>query len=223
MLRSNMMSTFKSHMRAQYWILNLVATAIAASAAVIASAQEPQKQLGEKRAYATQDNQSDSIIVCSTFLPTINVSVTDWNNRPILELRHEDFAIFEDDVEQEVAFWFHDDSSVNFGLAFAISDDEPLKLMEQQAARSFVRQLRPADNVAIPQLKANDETVRDFAADERKLENALSRVSSKNQLAGLVAETIKSEREKSKDLQSAVVVITDGYSLSGAASDRDEA
>src|SRR5262245_11713121 len=47
--------------------------------------------------------------------------------------------------------------------------------------------------------------------------------SSKNQLAGLVAETVKFAREKSEDPRSAVVVITDGFSLSGTASDRDAA
>jgi VWFA-related protein len=210
-------------MRTQSWILNLVAAVICTLATVFAPAQEPQKQSPEKPAESTQGNQSDSIIICRTFLTTVNISVTDDNNRPIPDLAHEDFAIFEDDVEQQIAFWFHDDSSVSFGLAFDISDYEPLKLMARQAAWRLVRQIRSSDDIAIPQLESDNETVRDFAADKQKLDNALSGISSKNQLAALVAETVKSAREKSKDPRSAVVVITDGFSLSGAASDREAA
>jgi Ca-activated chloride channel family protein len=220
-------------MRAQSWILNLVAAAIATSAAVIAYAQEPQKQSPEKSAQSTKDNQpgskkkeeDDSIsrFLITTYLSTINVSVTDSNDRPISGLRREDFAIFEDDVKQEIEFWFHDNSSVSFGLAFDVSDYEPLRLMARQAAGSLVRQTRSSDVIAIPQFKIDSGAVPDFASDRRKLENALSDISSKKRLDGLVAETIKSAIEKSKDPRSAVVVITDGLSLSGAASDRDAA
>lgn len=210
-------------MRTQSWILNLVAALITTSATVIAAAQSPQKQSPEKPAESTQGNQSDSAIICRYFITTINISVTDGNNRPIPDLTHEDFAIFEDDVEQGIAFWFHDDSSVNFSLAFDISDNEPLKLMARRAAWSLLRQTHSADYVAIPQLKIDSGTIRAVTSDERKLENALIGISSKNQLAGLVAETVKSARENSEDPRSAVVVITDGLSLSGAASDRDAA
>jgi len=37
--------SFKSNMRAQFWMLNLVAAVIATSTTVIASVQEPQKKL----------------------------------------------------------------------------------------------------------------------------------------------------------------------------------
>jgi Ca-activated chloride channel homolog len=210
-------------MRAQSWILNLVAAALATSAAVIAYAQEPQKQSPEKPAESAKGDQSESIFICTTYLTTINVSVTDSNDRPISGLRREDFAIFEDDVKQEIEFWFHDNSSVNFGLAFDVSDYEPLKLMARRAAWNFASQISPADYIAIPQLRTDGGTVPDFASDRRKLENALSDISSKKRLDGLVAETIKSAIEKSKDPRSAVVVITDGLSLSGAAGDRDAA
>src|SRR5262245_291068 len=210
-------------MRTQSWILNLVAAVIATSTIVIAPAQEPQKQSPEKPAESTQGDQSDSKIICRDYLTTVNISVTDGSNRPIPYLAHEDFAIFEDDVEQPIAVWFHDDSSVRFSLAFDVSNYEPLKLMARRAAWGLVRQIRSADDVDIPQLKIDSGTIRAVASDKRKIENALISISSKNQLAGLVAETVKFAREKSEDPRSAVVVITDGLSLSGTASDRDAA
>jgi Ca-activated chloride channel homolog len=205
-------------MRAQLWILNLTTAVIVASGAVVAFAPDPQKVSLKLRAEPAL-GKIDTIIT----MTAINVSITDGDNRPISNLDHKDFAIFEDGDKQEIAFLFHDETSVSFGLAFDISDYEPLKVMTQRAVRNLVKEIRSANDIAIPQLETGNETVREFTADDRKLDGVLSGVSSKNQLAGLVAETIKAARKKSKDPRSAVVVITDGLSLSGAARDRDEA
>jgi len=210
-------------MRTQSRILNLVAAVIAASVTVIAPAQEPQKQSPEKSGESTQGDQSDSIIVCPFYLTTIKISVTDGNNRPIPNLSHEDFAIFEDDVEQQIVSWFHDDSSVSFSLAFDISDYEPLKLMARQVAMGFVGKIRSTDEVTIPQLEADSQAVLGFAADKLSLENALVELPSNDKLVGLVDDAIKSTTKSRQSPSGAVVVITDGRSLSGTASDRDAA
>ena len=190
-------------MRTQSWILNLVAAVIATSTIFIVSAKE-----------------RDTLI---TNVVRINVSVIDGDNRPIPGLAKEDFAIFEDNVAQEIVFWTHDDSSLGFSLAFDISDYEPLKLMARQVARSFVGQIRLADEVTIPQLKADSLAVLGFAVDERSLENALVETPSNDKLVGLVDDAIKSTIKSRRSRSSAVVVITDGRSLSGTASDRDVA
>jgi len=186
-------------MRAQSWILNLVAAVIATSTIVIVSAKECETRI---------------------VLIRINASVTDGDNRPIPGLAHEDFAIFEDNVAQEIVFWSHDDSSLSFSLAFDISDYEPVKLMARQVASSFVGQIRSTDVATIPQLKADSKAVLGFAADERRFENALVEIPSNDNLVGLVDDAIKSTTKSSQSLSSAVVVITDGHSLSGTASDR---
>jgi Ca-activated chloride channel homolog len=191
-------------MRTQSWILNLVAAVIATSTIFIVSAKERDTHI-------------------TTYLVRLNVSVIGGDNRPIPGLAKEDFAIFEDNVAQEIAFWTHDDSSLGFSLAFDISDYEPLKLMARQVARSFVGQIRLADEVTIPQLKADSLAVLGFAVDERSLENALVETPSNDKLVGLVADAIESTAKTRLSLSSAVVVITDGRSLSGTASDRDVA
>jgi len=220
-------------MRTQSRILNLVAAVIAASFTAIASAQEPQKQSPEKPGESTQDNQLESkkkeeekpicILRVTEYFITINVSVIDGDNRPIPDLAKEDFAIFEDNVQHKIAVWIHDDSSLGYSLAFDISDYEPLKLMARQAAMSFVRQVRLTDEVTIPQLKADSQAVGGFAADERRFENALVEIPSNDNLVGLVADAIESTAKGHQPLSGAVVVITDGLSLSGAAGDRDAA
>jgi VWFA-related protein len=149
--------------------------------------------------------------------------VTDGNDRPISDLRRQDFAIAEDGAKQTIDFFAHGDLPVNFSLVFDVSDSEQLKLMAQQAAHGFVNRTNSTDDVSIPQLKASREKVREFAADKRKVENASSEISPKNKLAELIAETIKARTMESKAPHSAIIVITDGLSLSGATSDRDAA
>jgi Ca-activated chloride channel homolog len=218
-------------MRTQSWVLNLAAALIVTSTIIIVSAQESQKQPPEKLAEAAQDSQSESkkkeedVTVCglTTFLIRINVSVADGNDRPIPDLSHKDFAIFEDEVPQEIAFLFNDESSLSFSLAFDISDYEPLRLMARQVARSFVGQIRSTDEVTIPQLNADSQVVRDFAADKRGLENALVEIPSNDKLVSLVADAVRSTEKMRHSLRSVVVVITDGHSLSGTASDRNAA
>jgi len=211
----------------------LVAAVIAASVTVIASAQEPQKQLPEKTAGSAEDNQLESkkkeeekpdcILGNITYFMGINVSVTDRNNRPIPDLAREDFAIFENGVPRRVAVLTHDDSLLGFSLAFDISDYEPLKLMARQAAWGFVRQIRPTDEVTIPQLEADIQAVRGFAADERKFKNALVEIPSNDNLVGLVDDAVRSTAKVRQLLPRAVVVITDGLSLPGGAGGREAA
>jgi len=220
-------------MRTRSQILNLIAAVIVTSATVIVSAQEPQKQLPEKPAGSAQDDQPESkkkeeekpdcILGGITYFMGIDVSVTDRNNRPIPDLAREDFAIFENNVQQRIAICIHDNSSLGFSLAFDISDYEPLKLMARQAAWGFVRQICPTDEVTIPQLEADSQTVWGFAADERRFKNALVEIPSNDNLVGLVADAIRSTIKVRQTLSRAVVVITDGLSLPGAAGDRDAA
>jgi len=209
----------------------LCASAVEGSFKTSTSAQEPQKQLPEKPAVSAQENQpetkeiADSVISCPNLLCSINVSVTDSNNRRIPDLTPQNFTIFEDGVEQQIAIWAHDDSLVNFSLVFNISDYQPLKLMAQQTVRSFVSQVRSTDEVVIPQFKANREIVRDLSADKRKFENALNGISSNNKstLVSLIAEAVKPTKEKRQAPRNFMVVITDGLSLSGTAADREAA
>src|SRR4030095_2420661 len=191
-------------MRTQSWILNLVAAVIATSTIFIVSAKERD-------------------IHITTYLVRLNVSVIGGDNRPIPDLAQKDFVIFENNVAQEIGYWTHDDSSLSFSLAFDISDHEPLNLMARQVARSFVGQIRSTDEVTIPQLSADSLAVLGFAADKRILENALVETPSNDKLVGLVDDAIKSTAKSRRSRSSAVVVITDGRSLSGTASDRDVA
>jgi VWFA-related protein len=212
-------------MRAQSWILNLVAAVIASSATVIAFAQEPQKQTLEKPAESTQSDQQKSkenVCTFTTFLITINVLVTDSDKRPVTDIRREDVTIFEDETKQEIEFWFNDNSPMSFSLAFDLSDREPLKLMARQTASRLVGQISSTDSIHIPQLKTDNETVRNFVADERKFESALNGILSNSRLAGIIAEAVKSERNK-EDARNVMIVITDGLSLSEASDDRDTA
>jgi VWFA-related protein len=218
-------------MRARYWMLKLLAIAIATSAIALATAQEPQKQLPENPADSVIDEQSESTNniegdSVSTFLLIIfNVSVTDSNHQPIIDLGREDFAIAEDGAKQDIESFTRRDSPVDFGLVFHLSDGEPRRLMARHVVQSFARQIRSTDEITIPQIKAGHETVLALTTDKRRIEDALSKISSNNgtPLFDVIADRIKYGQEKRQEQRRITVVITDGLSLSGAASDKDAA
>jgi VWFA-related protein len=218
-------------MRIRYWLLKLLAMAIATSAIAFATAQEPQKQLPENPADSVIDEQSESTnniegdSVCTFILIIFNVSVTDSNHQPITDLEREDFAVAEDGAKQDIESFARRDSPVDFGLVFHLADDEPLRLMARQVVQSFARQIRSTDEITIPQIKAGHETVRALTTDKRRIEDALSKISSNNgtPLFDVIAERIKGQQEKGREQRRITVVITDGLSLFGAASDKDAA
>ena len=218
-------------MRVRYWPLKLLAIAIATSAIAFATAQELQKQLPENPADSLIDEQSESTnniegdSVCTFLLIIFNVSVTDSNHQPITDLGREDFAVAEDGAKQDIVAFAHRDSPVDFGLVFHLSDDEPLRLMARHVVQSFARQIRSTDEITIPQIKAGHETVRALTTDKRRIEVALSKISPNNgtPLFDVIADRIKYWQEERQEQRRITVVITDGLSLSGAASDKDAA
>ena len=94
----------------------------------------------------------------STALVTVPVSVMDRNGRFIPDLRQRDFRIFEDGVEQQVAYFAPVEQPFTVALVIDTSASTRFRLDEIQAAAiAFVDQLRPEDRVLVVSF---DEDVR---------------------------------------------------------------
>lgn len=86
----------------------------------------------------------------STTLVTVPVSVLDRNGKYVPNLRKEDFHIYEEGVEQEVAYFASVEKPFTVALVLDTSGSTQSKLEEiQEAAISFVNQLRPDDTVMV--------------------------------------------------------------------------
>src|SRR2546423_3807855 len=90
------------------------------------------------------------VLRVDTTLVSIPVSVMDRDGKFIPNLRKEDFRIWEDGVEQQVAYFASTEKPFTVALVIDTSGSTKNKLEDiQNAAIAFVEQLRPDDRVMI--------------------------------------------------------------------------
>src|SRR2546422_10920359 len=83
-------------------------------------------------------------------LTEVHVSVTDEKDRPVGNLTKESFRVFEDQTEQKLSVFKHEDFPVSLGLVIDNSRSmEPRKERLDAAALSFVRMSNPEDETFI--------------------------------------------------------------------------
>jgi Ca-activated chloride channel family protein len=92
----------------------------------------------------------DDVIRITTNLVTIPVRVLDEKGRYVYDMRAEEFQIFEEGVEQRLAFFAPVESPFTVVLMLDISDSTEASLKDiKEAAYEFIAQLRPHDSVII--------------------------------------------------------------------------
>ncbi|MEP6741306.1 MAG: VWA domain-containing protein [bacterium] len=98
------------------------------------------------------------VVRVSTNLVTVPVSVLDRQGRFIADLTREDFSVFENGVEQKIAYWEPADKPFTVALLLDTSPSTQFHLWEiKEAAIAFARQLRPQDRVLI--VSFNDQVL----------------------------------------------------------------
>ena len=89
-------------------------------------------------------------IVVDTRLVTIPVRVMDRKGGFVPGLKKENFKVFEDGVEQEVALFSNDSQPFTVALVLDMSYSAKFKAAEiQNAAIEFIDQLRPEDRITV--------------------------------------------------------------------------
>ncbi len=115
--------------------------------------QDPAGVLQTPKAAATPPSDEigpDDVIRIETNLVTVPVRVRDQKGRYIADMQAEEFQIFEEGVEQQVAFFAPVESPFTVILMLDISDSTESSLKDiKQAAFSFISQLRADDSVII--------------------------------------------------------------------------
>lgn len=107
-------------------------------------------------------------------LVNIPVLVSDRSNRYVGQLNARDFQLYEDGVQQEVAFFGNE--QVPFSVALLLDMSPSVadnQTAIQDAAIEFVRQLRPQDRVMVISFDRKVDFLTDFTSDRRLLERAI--------------------------------------------------
>lgn len=122
-------------------------------------------------------NEEDEVLKIETNLVSIPVSVYDRNGIYIPNLKKEDFKIFEDGKEQEVAYFGTSDKPFTVVLLIDVSPSTEYKIEQiQEAAIAFVNQLKPQDNVMVIQFDSSVDvlTKPELTNDREKIYKAIN-------------------------------------------------
>lgn len=158
-----------------------------------------------------EELQDIETLKTDTDLVTVPLIASDANNIYVTDLRQEEFAIFEDGVQQQIAFFgkvaapFH----VVLMLDTSSSTQDNLKQI-QQAAIAFVEQLQPADRVKVISFDDSVKDLNEFTSNRETLRKAIYSTQSGQgtkvyDAVELALNTIRTIRGRK-----AIVIFTDG-------------
>ena len=159
------------------------------------------------------DSNDEGIIKINSTLVTIPVSVSDLTKGLyVSDITKEEFKVFEDGVEQEIAYFGEFDKPFTVILILDTSPSTEYKIEEiQEAARFFVDQLKPQDRVEV--IKFN-EKIRVLAKATNKRDKIYQAIEKARFDSGTslydVVDFALSERLKKVEGRKAIVLFTDG-------------
>jgi Ca-activated chloride channel family protein len=145
-------------------------------------------------------------------LTEVHVNVTDAYDRPVGNLKQENFRLFEDKTEQKISVFKHEDIPISLGLVIDNSRSiEPRKQRLDAAAVSFVRKSNPDDETFVVHFDNEARLTRDFTASVPLLEETLAAMKPFGQTAIYDALLLALQQmERAQHSKRAILLITDG-------------
>jgi VWFA-related protein len=114
------------------------------------------------------------VVRVSTSLVSVPVSVMDRAGKYVPNLQQRDFRIFEDGIEQQVAYFASVEKPFTVALVIDTSGSTRFKIEEiQDAALAFVDQLRPEDRVMVVSFNDDIRVLAEPTNDRYILRNAI--------------------------------------------------
>jgi Ca-activated chloride channel homolog len=159
-----------------------------------------------------EEVDAGDVIKVDTTLVTLPVSVTDRDGRYVPNLTKSDFRLWEDGVEQQVAFFTSVDKPFSVVLVLDTSGSTRFKIEEiQDAAIAFVNQLRADDRVMIISFDDDIRVLTELTNDRNRMRDAIRRTRTGNgtRLYDAV-DLVINQRLSQVDGRKAVVLFTDG-------------
>lgn len=158
-----------------------------------------------------QEPQDVETLKTDTDLVSVPLIASDSNNIYVTDLRQEEFAIFEDGVQQQIAFFGKVAAPFHVVLMLDTSSSTQDKLKQiQQAAVAFVEQLQPADRVKVISFDDAVKDLNEFTSNRETLRSAIYSTTSGAgtkvyDAVDLALNTIRTIRGRK-----AIVIFTDG-------------
>lgn len=161
-----------------------------------------------------------------TDLVLLNVSVTDNKGRSVAGLTADDVEVFEDKVQQEVAFFARDEKPLAQGIVLDTSGSMSMdfKIDRAQAASlHFVQTSVPEDETFLMTFSSAPELAMDFTSDLGDVADAInqSRAGGKTALYDAVYRAVEKLSNYSTSRRKVILLISDGADTTSQHSLRD--
>jgi VWFA-related protein len=159
-----------------------------------------------------EEVSAGDIVRVDTTLVSLPVSVMDRDGKYIPNLAKEDFRVWEDGVEQRVAYFASTEKPFTVALVIDTSASTRYKLEEiQDAAIAFVNQLRPDDRVMVVSFEDKIRVLEQPTSDRSALRNAIlqTRIGSGTRLYDAMDQVINQYFNRIEG-RKAIVLFTDG-------------
>ena len=176
------------------------------------TASQPQPRAPASDTDPLEVDEGDVVRV-DTNLVTVPVSVFDRQGRFITDLRQQDFRIFEDGVEQEIAYFEPTEKPFTVALLLDTSSSTRFRLWDiQDAAIAFARQLQPQDRVLVVTFDEEVLLLTEATNDQNVISTVIkvnARTGGRTRLYDAVDLVIRERLNKFRG-RKAIVLFTDG-------------
>ncbi len=194
--------------------------------------QAPQREdARDKKGAHRQGAQADEqvldpggVIKVPTDMVLLDVTVVDQNNMPVMNLKKEDFTVYEDKVKQTIENVSREEVPISMGLVIDTSGSMKSKLQTvSDAAVSLIKQMRLEDEAFVARFNTESELEQDFTDDRRELEEAISQLytSGGTALLDAIIATADYAHTKGKQRRKALVIFSDGVEKNSSVKERD--
>lgn len=189
-------------------LAGLLLVALPAMMAAYASHSQTQDPAAEKR----QNPPQNPTIKVDVELVLVNATVTDPQNRVVTGLDPDNFQVYEDKIEQKIAYFSAEDVPLTVGIIFDVSGSMKDKISTaRDAAVAFLKTGNPDDEYFLVEFSSRPEVAEDFTTDISRLQNHLIFTPAKGMTA--MYDSVYLGLEKLKDASNtkkALLLITDG-------------
>ncbi len=169
-----------------------------------------------------QEVDPEEIVRVDTELVNLNVRVIDRNNRPINDVKQDEFHVLEDNVPQKIEYFTREEVPISYGLVIDNSGSLRAQLNQViEASKTIINSNKAGDETFLVRFISSDkiEVLQDFTADENALMDALDNLFVEGGQTAIVdAVLLSAERvanyKKNNDANDrrrrALILVTDG-------------
>ncbi len=201
---------------AQLRISSLLVIVCACCLLLPAFGQQNQNKPGAGKNNSSKDNsakvETTPVIKVGVNVVLVNATVTDPYNRLVTGLEKENFQVFEDGVEQEVAYYSSEDVPVSIGVIFDMSGSMSDKVNKaRQSAVQFFKTANPQDEFFLVSFNERAELTSRFTSSVEDLQSRMMYTSARGRTALLDAVYLGlSQMKGAHNAKKALLIISDG-------------